>query len=97
MSNSSIWSIDRILSGVTPLGQSRRGSNGNEQVLHIPQSSSISGASPSDFLMKYPEHLLGESYSSAAIQSVYSTAPTDWALKFDLTSLLDYHYFSEPE
>ena len=29
--------------------------------------------------MSYPEHLLGESYPSAERQSVYSTAPADWA------------------
>ena len=29
-------------------------SDGNEEVLHIPQSSSITGAPPSDYLMSYP-------------------------------------------
>ena len=38
---SSIWPIEKILSGATTLGQRRPGSNGNEGVLHIPQSSSI--------------------------------------------------------
>ena len=33
-----------ILSGATILGQSGPGSNRNEGVLHIPQSSSITGA-----------------------------------------------------
>ena len=33
--------------------------NGNEGVLHIPQSPSITGTSPSDCLMSYPGHLLG--------------------------------------
>ena len=83
----------------------------------IPPNSSITGASPSDYLvsqsvhllvcvcawgvlpfsrdavgifyssnrlfwdgsMPYPGLLLEESYLSAAMQSVYSTAPTDWA------------------
>ena len=36
MWNSSIWPIDRTLSGATILGQSEPGSNGNEEVLHIP-------------------------------------------------------------
>ena len=36
------------------------------------------GASPSDSLMSYPRHLLAESYPSTEMQSVYSTAPTDW-------------------
>ena len=34
---SSIWSIDRILSDATTLGQNGPGSNGNEGVLYIPQ------------------------------------------------------------
>ena len=55
---SSIWPIDRILSGATTPGQSGPGSDCNEGVLHIPQSSSITGTSPSDCLVSYPEHLL---------------------------------------
>ena len=46
---SSIGPIDRVLSGATTLGQSGSGSNGNEGVLYIPQSSSITGTSPLDF------------------------------------------------
>ena len=56
MSNSSIWHIDRILSSANTPGQSGPGSNGNEGVLCIPQSSSITGALPSDFLTLYPGH-----------------------------------------
>ena len=41
------------------------GSDGNEGVLRIPQSVSISRTSPSDFLVLYWGHLLGESYPSA--------------------------------
>ena len=59
MSNSSIWPIDRTLLGATTLGQSELGSNSNEEVLHIPQSSSITEASPSDCLVLYPGHSLG--------------------------------------
>ena len=59
MSNGSIWSIDRTLSGPTTPGQSGSKSNGNERVLCIPQSSSITRASPSDCLMLYPGHSLG--------------------------------------
>ena len=44
-------------------------------VLRIPQSSSITGASPSDCLVSYPGHLLGEIYPSAEMQFLYSTAP----------------------
>ena len=72
MSNSSILSIDKILSGATTLGQGGPGSNGNEGVLCIPQSSSITGASPSNCLVSYPE-------DSLEMQSMYSTAPAYWA------------------
>ena len=46
------------LSGATTLGQSEPESNGNEAVLQIPQSSSITGTSPSDCFVSYPEHSL---------------------------------------
>ena len=46
MQFSSIQPIDRALSGATILGQSGPGSNGNEEVLRIPQSPSIIGTSP---------------------------------------------------
>ena len=80
MSNSSIWPIDKTLSGATNMGQSGAGSDSNEKVLHISQSSSITGASPSDCLMSYPGHLLNKSYPSAEMQSVYSAAPAEWAV-----------------
>ena len=60
MTNSSISNRDRTLLGATTLGQSGLGSDDNEEVLHILQSSSITGASPSDYLMSYPGHLLGQ-------------------------------------
>ena len=53
---SSIWPIDRTLSGATTM--SKPLSDGNERVLHIPQSTSITGTSPSDCLVPYPRHLL---------------------------------------
>ena len=57
------------------------GSDGNEEALHIPQSSSITGTLPSDCLVSYPERSLqGVSYPTPEEkQSVYSTAPADWA------------------
>ena len=59
--------------------RSELGSNGNERMPHIPQSSRA-GTSPSNCLVSYPGHLLeGGSYASAEIQSVYSTAPANWA------------------
>ena len=70
-----------LLSYTTTPGQSGHGSDGNEGVLRIPQSPSITGASPSDRLVSYPGHSFGESYPSADKQSVDSTAPADWAKK----------------
>ena len=55
---SSIWPIDRTLSGAATPGQSGPGSDGNEEVLRISQSFSITGTSPTDCLMSYPEHSL---------------------------------------
>ena len=50
MLNSYIWLTDRTLSGATILDQSGHWNNDNEGVLIIPQSSSITGVSPSDVL-----------------------------------------------
>ena len=79
MSNTFIWSIDRTLSGATTPGQSGPGSDVNEGVLRIHHSSSIMGALPSDCLLTYPGHSLGETYFSAEMQSVYSAGPVDLA------------------
>ena len=49
------------------------GSDGNEKLLRISQSSSITGASQD--LMSYPEHSLRESYSSAKIIGVFNSTP----------------------
>ena len=53
---SSIQPIDRAISAATSPGQIGPGRNGNEGVLRIPQSPSITGTSPSDCLMSYPGH-----------------------------------------
>ena len=58
MSNTSIWPIDRTLSGATNTGQTGPGSDGNKGVLCIPQSSSITQSSPSDTrIIKYVSKL----------------------------------------
>ena len=57
---SSIWPIDRTLSGPTTLGKSGPRNDVNEGVLRIPQSSTITGASLSVCLMSYREHSLGD-------------------------------------
>ena len=72
MSNSSIWSIDRTLSGATSPGLSGAGSDSIEGVPRIPQISNITVASPSGCLVGGRE-----SYLSAKMQSVYSTATND--------------------
>ena len=70
MSNSSIWPIDRILSGATTPGQSGPASNDYESLLHIPQSSQTE-ASPSDCLVSYPGHLLGRGLTPLQRRSQY--------------------------
>ena len=65
------------LSGDTIPGQSGPGSDGNEGVLRIPQSSTITGTSLSDCFESYAGHSLRGAYSSTEKQSVYSTAPAE--------------------
>ena len=74
---SSIWPIDRTLSGTTSLGQNGPESNG------ISQNFSITGTSSSNCLVSYPGHSVGWSYPSAEMQSVYSTAPVDWGIDWE--------------
>ena len=68
---SSIQPKDWALSGATIPGQNGPGSDGNEGVLCIPQSSSITGTLQSDSLVLYPGHSLVGCYPSAEVQSVY--------------------------
>ena len=92
---SSIWPIDRTLSGATTPGQSGPGSDGFDRILHIPQSASLTGIS--DCLVSYDSVILkddkcflnmdlntrwgvGGFYSSAVMQSVYSTISADWVI-----------------
>ena len=74
MSNSSVWSINRTLSGATTPVKSGSGSDGNEEVLQIPQRSTA-GTKKSDGL-QYA--YLERSYPSAELQSEHSTASADW-------------------
>ena len=53
-----IWPFARILTVTNTPGKSGPGSDGNERVLNIPQSSSITGTSWSDCLVSYTGHLL---------------------------------------
>ena len=52
---------------MTP-GQSRLGSDGNEGILPVPQSSIITESSPKNCLVTYPGHSLGWPYPSAEKQ-----------------------------
>ena len=72
--------IERTLSGATTQGQNESENNGNEGALHNLQSSKT-GVSLSDCLMSYLGHFLEEFYPPAEMQSIYSTAPADWADK----------------
>ena len=73
---SSIVPIDRTLSGATTPAQSVPGSEVNEGVLCIPQSSKITGTAPLDCLVSYQETCCGESYPTVENQSVYFVAPS---------------------
>ena len=56
---SSIWSIDKTISSATIPGQSGAGTDVNEGLIYIRQSSRITGASPSDCLESYSGYSLG--------------------------------------
>ena len=90
MSNFSIWSTNRALSSATTPDQSGPVSDGNKEVLRVPQGFTITGVSPSDWLMSCPGHSLEESYPSPEMKSVYSAALAEWATGHSL----DESYFS---
>ena len=73
----SIWPIDRTLLGTTIPSQSRSGSNGNEEVIHILQISKVREIRRFNVISR---KLVGwGSYPSEEMQSVYSTALANWA------------------
>ena len=76
------------LSGATTPSQRGPGSNGNEGVLCIPQSPSITGTSQSDLVSYRDTHWGCVSYPSADVQSVYSPALSDWTIVFDRNTIL---------
>ena len=63
--------------------QSGPGSDGNEGVLRIPQTS------PSDCLVSYPRHSLGGSNPSAEMQLVYSTAQVFGEIQYYISKAFD--------
>ena len=77
-----IWPIDRILSAATTQGQIEPGSNSTEEVLHIPQK--LQGWSLAIRLFSVLSRTLirdiWESYPTAEMQPVYSTALANWAV-----------------
>ena len=70
---SSIWPIDRTLSGAITPDQSGPGSDGNKWALRIPQSFSITGTSSSDCLVSYLGHSLRKYAPSADILQLQPT------------------------
>ena len=76
---SSIWPADKTLLGATTPSQNGSWSNGNKGVFCIPQSSCITGTSPSDCLVSYPGYSLDKFYLFTMKLLVYSAAPADWA------------------
>ena len=62
------------LSGATTAGQSGPGSYSNEGILYCPQSSSITGTLPSDYLVSYLGHSLGVRLNRDAVDVFYWSA-----------------------
>ena len=65
-----MWPMDRTLSDATTQSQSEPGSDGNDGILSIPQSSSIHGASSSDYLVSYQDSLCGRGVVPLCIDAV---------------------------
>ena len=62
------WPIDRTLWSATSPGQNEQESDGNEEILYIPQRFSIAGSSTSDNLVLYPGHSLAWSGGLTPLQ-----------------------------
>ena len=73
ISNNAIYPFDKTLSGATTQSQSGHGNDGNEGILHIPQSSSIG------LFNVYQDTCCECPYPAEEMQSMYSTAPANWA------------------
>ena len=92
---SSISPVDRTLLCATTEGQNGPGSNANEGVLCIPKSSCNTEGSPSDCLVSYAGHLLGEFYPSAEMQSVCILQPQFTGTKLLNKLFLEIIYFNK--
>ena len=75
--------MDRTPSGATTTDLNWPGSDSKTCVLCITQISGITGTSPSDCLVSYPEYSLGKSYLSTDMQLVYSAASADGGILLD--------------
>ena len=71
--------MDWTLSGATTSSQSGPGSDGSKGIHRIPQSSSITGNLTIKLFSVISGNTSEEFYPSTEMQSVYSTAPSDWA------------------
>ena len=83
--------IERTLSGASTPGSKGPGSDNNERILRIPQSSSITGALPLECLVSYPGLLLVVvgSYPPAEMQCILQPQLTELILlKFFLIAYL---------
>ena len=94
--NGSFWAIDGTQTNTICQGQHELGSNGNEEVLHIPQSSRLEPHPQMQFSVIYRTLLVGMSYSSAELQLVYSTAPAEWTIKYLVEWFCIHWYFYHP-
>ena len=80
------------LARATSPGHSRPGGDEYEEVLCISQSSSITGTSPSDYLVTYPGHSLGRGLtpllrcSRCIIQSQLTSPPLNSENKYFLVA-----------
>ena len=91
MQFSCIEPIDRTLSGATTPGQNGPRSDGNEGVIHIPQSSNITKASLIKCLVSYTGHFLEESYqfSREAVSVFCSTLSVQNDLSIYKLNIID--------
>ena len=79
--------ILRYESRISVAIQSGPRTNGNEGVLRIPQSSRITKASPSDYLVSYSRHSFGGSFTSLqrcsqCILQPQQNKPCKWSMEF---------------
>ena len=89
MSNSSIWAMDRTLSGATTPGQGGAGSNDNEGVLQIPQISKAR-ASLLDSLISYPGYSLSGVLPLCrdAVNVFYCPSWVSYSIEIDLLKII---------